>query len=309
MRRVTTSLLLALGLILPLGTVGALAAGAPTNDDIGNAQAVSSLFFESAPDMTGATLEDGEITCDDTGGRIDQSVWYSWSLPAPATMAIEINGDPRESVTAAVFGPFEILPASVTGLEPIHCIYDTDPDHALTEGYGPGMYLVQLTTVSAWNAGASIRIEQLPVSVAPWAAPTTIDVQAGVPINLDWGWAACSRGLAAAAIQAITQSYVLRQDDVELLGISPAEAAANWYGPDPLDVSSCLAPTTSGGRATWFYELPLLEPGTYQLDVAITIAHMLIDGVDGDGDGRIDQYPAGTVLGEGTITLNIIAGE
>jgi hypothetical protein len=305
MRRAVASLTLASLVAMSIGAGGTLAAGPPVNDDLAAAQAVDVVSFTDTPDMTGATLETDELTCDETGGSLTQSIWYSIDIPTRASVRIEIYGEPFHHVTAGVFGPFGTLPTAAGGLEPIHCIYDTGLESALTEVYSPGTYLVQLTTAPDATSIA-IQIEELNVIVVPWQAGFTepLTVPQGVGISVEWGWLACSKGMAKQVRDAVAQSYLLRMGEGEVTGLSARDAIDLWWGPEPADPpGGCLAPSPAHVMR-WGWYIEPLGPGDYELDVEMVVTRMIHDGTV-DGDGRLVMLPPGTVIGEGTISITV----
>jgi hypothetical protein len=314
MRRSAIATVVALALLLSTGPspTGAMA---PPNDDLADATSVSSVYFEASPDMSDATLEPSESACDETGGLIDQSVWYAFTLPVAATMTVEINGV-ETGVTAAVYGPFVVPPTIVTDLpDATHCVYGTGADQALTEWYEPATYLVQLTTVSAWNVNPSIRIEQQPVRMNPWSGSYAIDAQAGVGMYIDWGWLACSRGLARLAPNAFDQQYELVRTDpvhASILDVPFAEARGYWGSVhrDDAVVDTCVIGPGRGWGVRWTYWLPPLDPGSYELSSGIFLRHTITDGADTlDGDGRPDLYRPEWMVLEEVITINVLAAD
>ena len=304
MYRMLTALTLAAVVGLQL-SAGAVLAAAPGNDDIAIPQPISYPVFEASPDMTEATLENGEPVCADVEEQgLDQSVWYSMDFDFTTDISIEIKGDPEHSVTAGVYGPFEELPTTVSGLEARNCIYGTGSDRALSERYGPGFYLVQLTTSSETGVQPSIRFTEQMVTVAPWLAPTSVMVPEGVPIDFAWSWLACSRGLAMQAPRAVAQSYLMRQGDEAVFSLSPEDAAGMWFGPDVSEdaADQCHASTSATMHWSWFVDN--LTAGVYQLDVQIWASRPLTDG--SVSDRGVNIYSAGTSFGEGTIDITVV---
>jgi hypothetical protein len=161
MRRTSLSVLVALTLLFA-ASVSSVSAASPGNDALANAAEATVSSFTASPDMSEATMEADELACDETGGLMDQSVWYWFTPNEPAVISIWIFGEPYHGVTAAVYGPFDERPTTIAGLggDPRNCIYDTGTDSGLTEWYPLGVYLIQLTTVSGWNVVPTITMEQ-----------------------------------------------------------------------------------------------------------------------------------------------------
>lgn len=279
----------------------------PVNNDVAYPMDAPLPLFEASPSMAWTWLEENEPVCDETGGLMDQSIWYRVDVTDISVLQIEINGEPL-GVTAGVYGPFDEVPTSVDGLEAMYCVYGTGPDAALTEAFKPGSYLVQLSTVSAWDVSPSIRIQEVAVIVRPWWTENEepIVVPDGVAVAVEWGWAACSRGLAMQAPAALAQTYVLRAGEDEVASLSPEDAVGIWWMPDAWTppAGSCRAQSGSGALRYFAWWAWPGGPGDYQLDVLVTSTRMLIDGGAAEVGG-ITRYPAGTVFFEGTVQITV----
>ncbi len=288
---------------------GALAAGPPDNDDIAYPAPVSLPIFGVAPDMTNATLQVGEPLCDETDGQMNESVWYRMDLDTAAVVRVEVNGEPFHHVTAGIYGPFDELPTSAEDLPQLGCIYDAGPDYAGTEQYAAGTYLVQLSAVPDAES-PSLKIEELFTIVNPWSVPSSVSVPAGIPTSIEWGWYACTVGLAKTAPAAIAQTYVLRLDGNDVNNLSPEDSALLW---SPVEVAgrseACQSRSPSGGIVGWVWYLdPPLPAGDYQLDVVIVATRNLTDGF-ADENGRPIRYPAGTVFLNRNISISVVASD
>jgi hypothetical protein len=279
----------------------------PVNNDVAYPMAAPLPLFEASPDMAWTWLEENEPVCDESGGLMDQSVWYRVDVPDLAVLQIEINGE-LLGVTAGVYGPFDELPTSVDGLEATYCVYGTGQDSALTEAFAPGSYLVQLSTVSAWGVWPSIRIQEVAVVVRPWwtGNEDPIVVPDGVAVAVEWGWAACSRGLAMQAPAALAQASVLRTGQEKVASLSPEDAVGIWWMPDAWTPPEGYCRSQSGAGASRYFAWWAWPggPGDYQLDVLVTSTRMLTDGGAAEVGG-ISRYPAGTVFFEGTVQITV----
>lgn len=101
------------------------------------------------------------------------------------------------------------------------------------------------------------------------------------------GWAACTRGLVNAWINASYYQWYL--DDQPILS---AEEAFNYWGaieprgPNPY----CLIGTGNIWGSSWRYSIGSLPVGTYEISLIYGTNHKILDGGDYDGDGRLDFF-------------------
>ena len=132
---------------------------APGNDDLANATEIWDRSFDDAPSMGGATREDGEMTpC--APDAWSHTVWYRFTTYARSGALFEVDGD-EGGVTAAIYGPFQDVPASVEDLYPTeNCIHGTGRDQAGQNDLEPGVWLVQLASADTWETPPTIHIEQ-----------------------------------------------------------------------------------------------------------------------------------------------------
>jgi hypothetical protein len=134
---------------------------APPNDLFASATSITESPFVDQVAMSGATLEADEATpC--ANGVMNGSVWYRFTNPAALVDSIQIDGIVG-GVTAAVYGPFDTMPAGPADLgDPTWCVFDPDADHALTEVFERGTWIVQLTTDSSVETAPSITVTWQP---------------------------------------------------------------------------------------------------------------------------------------------------
>ncbi len=277
-RRTLAPLMVALLLTLPFGAGYAYAADAPGNDGLGTPEVITDLFgYVAMPDMTAATMLDGEQACTDTESQVMvHSVWYAWTSQQPAVLSIEIDG-PQGAVTAGVFGPFDTLPTSIGALpDPTWCIYGTGISNALTEYYAPAgaSWLIQLTTVDGFVT-PTLNVDQR----SPWNNDVAYPLPISYPVfedapSMAWTWLEDGEPVCAdVEDQGLDQSIWYRMDfdfptdlGIEINGEPAHSVTAGVYGPfaalptsvTGLEARSCVYDTGPDSALHERY-----DPGSY----------------------------------------------
>jgi hypothetical protein len=133
------------------------------------------------------------------------------------------------------------------------------------------------------------------------------DIDTGDTVVIRAGWGACNPGLVRMFVNAVNFEVTL--DDTIIL--TPEDVDDLWgkvtrYDPQP-DWPECVG---GGPRAyaEWRSELPMLEPGSYELRTRWWLEHPIIDGGDYDGDGRPDQSRPGDWGNDSLITIHVSDG-
>jgi hypothetical protein len=121
-------------------------------------------------------------------------------------------------------------------------------------------------------------------------------------IVLRWGWAACTRGLVRAFINALDETYVLENDQGEQQALQGRWTAVEKASPFPYD---CMGgERNKGWVAHWEYAVKEPLPvGDYLLHSTVALKHPVTDGIDFDGDGSPDLYTE--PLFDGDISIHV----
>jgi hypothetical protein len=135
----------------------------------------------------------------------------------------------------------------------------------------------------------------------------SVTLHQGQPAKIRWGWVNCNRGLANAWISATEQNFILGSGEDVLFDIGSDDAANYWGQPFASGQDeACFWPAGNTWTVWWEYELPPLDPGTYELDAFMATTHGLTDGFDAyPEDGRLDFYQANTWFDK-TITITVL---
>jgi hypothetical protein len=153
------------------------------------------------------------------------------------------------------------------------------------------LLLVVLLAV-ALSSSVTVADEKQPVYIlAYYEGHYDVDLSEQVPVVVN-NWVACSKGLVKTFVKAIDRH------EYSLTGPGPdfflgTEEAQELWGPVeeyPDPEFECFAPGLSPKVTYWWY-VPDLEPGDYELHSTESLAHPVIDGFDAyPEDGLPDLY-------------------
>ena len=125
-------------------------------------------------------------------------------------------------------------------------------------------------------------------------------------VYVQYGWAACSRGLVSDYFDSIGHEFYLNGDHLYSSGEigndlwGPIEPFLDWGGEE------CLWHVDNTWLAWWNYRLGMMKAGDYEIHFIRSFDFTITDGTDSDGDGNID-------IREGTqeyfTTLHIVEDE
>ena len=124
-------------------------------------------------------------------------------------------------------------------------------------------------------------------------------------------WGTCNRGMVASFIPAARLDWLIDGEPLFGSDFDKAyyqQAASYWGEPwwsDPEDwIDLCVMNSDESWWSYWTYSLGTLEVGDYPINLDYYVSRPVRDGVDWDGDGRMDVYEG--ILATGKITLHIV---
>jgi hypothetical protein len=123
-------------------------------------------------------------------------------------------------------------------------------------------------------------------------------------VVLRHGWGACTKGLVKAYLTAVHTELTINGELV-----SVADGKDQHWGelreanPDFYD--GCIVGNEHTPRVVeWHYPLGTLDPGEHEIHFYYWLDHPVIDGGDGDGDGKMDRFEG--VITDRTFTIIVL---